>query len=147
MTNISLQGIHHLFDVPRKHQFSHRQRKTLDFLGSDMGRERERVGICYHIDKGWAGMLKCLLECRPQVGGVLNSYTQIPIASASFAKFGFFRSVCQSGNPATSMRRAIPKLIQTRFVMAKSYAINKHNAASHEQAQDSSNQPNERCRV
>ena len=54
MTNISLQCIYHLFDVPRKHQFSHRQRKTLDFLGSDMGGQRECVGICYHIDKAWA---------------------------------------------------------------------------------------------
>src|SRR5437870_2750551 len=48
----------------------------------------------------------------------------MPMASATFAKFGFFKSVCQSGRPATSISNfTIPRtlLLNTRTLIGKSY--------------------------
>ena len=93
MPNISLNRVHHLIDMTCQDQFSHGQSKAHDLFGFNMGRQRNRIGISHHVNQGGTRLLKRFFKPEDTSAGFSILTPMMPIASASFAKFGFFRSV------------------------------------------------------
>ena len=99
MPNIGFDAVHHLVNMTRKDQFSHGQSEANNLVGSDVGGQRNRIWIGHHVNERRTRMLKSFFSPEDTSTGFSILTPIMPIASASFAKFGFFRSVWKSGSP------------------------------------------------